>query len=320
MTSSPAAHGSPIPPAPLAPAAGPVVPGLAGLYLRLICVPAIWGGTFIAGRIVSASLPPATAGFIRFVFATLALLVALQMSRGLRVLKQVTRRQLLGTMALGATGIWAYNLLFFSALAVMPAGRTSLIIALNPVVTLLIAAAFLGDRLSATRWAGVGLALLGVWIVVTHGDLSQLAQSVGKGELCMFGAICGWAVYTLLGRKVLQGLSPLVATLLASLWGTLFLGIVALFDLPLLHARAFTPGVWAGLAFLGVLGTAVAFVWYYEGINRLGAARTVVFNNLVPIFGVLLGWLMLGEPLSVSLMAGGVLAIAGVFLVNRVGR
>lgn len=295
-------------------------PNLLGLYLRLTCVPAIWGGTFIAGRIVSAHLPPATAAFIRFVFATLALLTALHLTQGLRSIAQVTRRQLLGTMALGATGILAYNLLFFSALEVLPAGRTSLIVALNPVVTILVAAAFLGERLPAMRWVGVGLALLGVWIVVTRGDLSQLMQSIGKGELSMFGAVCAWAAYTLLGRRVLRGLSPLLATLLAAMWGTLFLALLALRDIPALYASAFTPSVWVSLAFLGVLGTAVAFVWYYEGITQLGAARAVMFNNLVPIFGVLLGWLMLGEPLSLSLVAGGALGIAGIFLVNRVDR
>lgn len=303
-----------------APAQPPALSGnkLWGLYLRLTCVPVLWGGTFIAGRLISAQLPPATAGFIRFVFATLALLAALHFTEGLRAITHITRHQLLGTMALGATGIFMYNLLFFTALSVLPAGRTSLIIALNPVVTLLIAAALLGDRLSATRWLGVALALLGVWVVVTRGDLSQIAQSLGKGELSMFGAVCAWAVYTLLGRKLLQGLSPVLATLWAAIWGTLFLGLLALRDLPHVHAAAFTPEVWAGLVFLGVLGTAVAFVWYYEGIRQLGAARTVVFNNLVPIFGVLLGWLILGETLSVSLLVGGVMAVGGVFLVNRV--
>jgi drug/metabolite transporter (DMT)-like permease len=297
-----------------APAGGKIL----GLYLRLTCVPVLWGGTFIAGRVISAHLPPATAGFIRFVFATLALLAALHFTEGLRAIARITRRQLLGTMALGATGIFMYNLLFFTALSVLPAGRTSLIIALNPVVTLLIAAALLGDRLSATRWLGVALALLGVWVVVTRGDLSQIAQSLGKGELSMFGAVCAWAVYTLLGRKLLQGLSPVLATLWAAIWGTLFLGLLALRDIPHVHATSFTPEVWAGLVFLGVFGTAVAFVWYYEGIRQLGAARTVVFNNLVPIFGVLLGWLILGEALSVSLLVGGVMAVGGVFLVNRV--
>jgi drug/metabolite transporter (DMT)-like permease len=292
--------------------------GLLGIYLRLTCVPLLWGGTFIAGRIISAHLPPATAGFIRFVFATLALLVALHFTEGLRALTTLSRRQLLGTMALGATGIFMYNLLFFTALSVLPAGRTSLIIALNPVVTLLLAAVLMGERLHFTRWLGVALALLGVWVVVTRGDLSQIAQSLGKGELSMFGAVCAWAVYTLLGRKLLQGLSPVLATLWAAIWGTLFLGLLALRDIQHVHAASFTPEVWAGLVFLGVFGTAVAFVWYYEGIRQLGAARTVVFNNLVPIFGVLLGWLILGEALSVCLLVGGGLAIFGVFLVNRV--
>ncbi len=305
-------------PATLASTTAPSGNKLWTLYLRLTCVPVLWGGTFIAGRVISAHLPPATAGFIRFVFATLALLAALHFTEGLRAITRITWRQLLGTMALGATGILIYNLLFFTALSVLPAGRTSLIIALNPVVTLLIAAALLGDRLSATRWLGVALALLGVWVVVTRGDLSQIAQSLGKGELSMFGAVCAWAVYTLLGRKLLQGLSPVLATLWAAIWGTLFLGLLALRDIPHVHAASFTPEVWAGLVFLGVFGTAVAFVWYYEGIRQLGAARTVVFNNLVPIFGVLLGWLILGEALSVSLLVGGVTAVAGVFLVNWV--
>ena len=287
------------------------------LYLRLLCVPVLWGGTFIAGRIVSGQLPPATAGFLRYVLACVALLVVLHFSEGLRALGQLSKRQMLGTVALGATGILAYNLLFFHALALLPAGRTSLIVALNPVVTLLLATVLLGDRMSRLRWLGIALALVGVWIVVTRGELVQLLASVGLGELSMFGAVCAWAVYTLLGRKLLQGLSPVVVTLWASLWGMLFLGLVAAPEVAQLQAAAFTPQVAASLLYLGVFGTAVAFVWYYEGIRKLGTARTVVFNNLVPVFGVLLGWLILGEPLSLSLLVGGSLAIAGVFLVNR---
>lgn len=292
--------------------------GLLGIYLKLSCVPVIWGGTFIAGRIVAAHLPPATAASIRYLLATLALLVALHLSQGLRSLVQITGRQLLGTMALGATGIFAYNLFFFSALALLPAGRASVIVALNPAVTLLVAAALMGERLSTTRWLGVGLALAGVWVVVTRGDFSQLTQAIGRGELAMLGAVCAWAAYTLLGRRLLQGLSPLVATLWASIWGMLFLMGMAWRELPTLQASAFTPEVLASLAFLGLLGTALAFVWYYEGIRQLGAARTVVFNNLVPVFAVLISWLVLNEPLNPSLIAGGAMALSGVFLVNRV--
>lgn len=299
------------------PAAASEPTGLLGLYARLICVPAIWGGTFVAGRIVSAHLAPATAALFRYVLATLALLAFFQVTQGLKSLRQVTARQWLGTMALGATGILAYNLLFFSALRTMPAGRTAVIVALNPAMTLMLATVLVGERLSRQRWAGIGLALVGVWVVVTHGDLTELFQSMGSGELSMLGAVAAWSIYTLLGRRLLQGLSPLVATLLASLWGTLFLAVTAWPELGVLSGAALTADVLVSLAFLGVIGTAVAFVWYYEGITPLGAARTVVFNNLVPVFSVLLGWVVLGEPLSASLLAGGALAIAGVFLVNR---
>jgi drug/metabolite transporter (DMT)-like permease len=290
---------------------------LFSVYARLMCVPVLWGGTFIAGRIVSAEVSPATASFARFVFAAIALLISLQLSEGVRALRSLTPKQWLGTAALGATGILIYNLCFFNALALMPASRTSLFVALNPVLTVLVAVALLGDRLTLARWVGMALALLGVWIVITRGDLSQLLQALGAGELFMIGAISAWAAYTLIGRQLLQGMSPLLSTTCAVLWGCVMLGVLALLETPKLGVAAWSFKAWLSLAFLGVLGTAVAFVWYYAGIVRLGAARTVVFNNLVPIFGVLLAWLLLGEPLSWSLALGGVIAVAGVFLVNR---
>ncbi len=291
---------------------------LVWLYLRLTAVPLLWGGTFIAGRVISADLPPATAGFIRFIFASVALLIAVHFSEGLGVLKRVTRRQWIGTFVLGLTGIMLYNICFFNALKYMPASRTSLFIALNPVVTLILAALFFKDRITLTRWFGVLLALIGVLVVVTHGDLSQLAGSFGIGELSMIAAVSVWAIYTLQGRTLLRELSPLVTTLLAALWGTLLLALCAIPELPSLHIQHFTFEVWAGLFYLGVFGTAVGFVWYYQGVARIGAAKTVIFNNLVPVFGVLLGWLLLDEKLTASLIVGGLLAITGVFLVNRV--
>ena len=74
----------------------------------------------------------------------------------------------------------------------------------------------------------------------------------------------------------------------------------------------------AAVLYLGLLGTGLAFVWYYQGVQRLGAARTVVFNNLVPVFGSSFGVLLLGEPLLPSLMIGGAVALAGVMLASGV--
>jgi drug/metabolite transporter (DMT)-like permease len=296
------------------------------LYLKLICIPAIWGGTFIAGRIASAHLLPTTSGALRFMMAFAALCVALQLSEGLASLTKVTKRQWVGTAIMGASGIFAYNLLFFGALAILPATRTSLFVALNPVVTVLLAFVLFHEKLSLQKLFGIAVALLGVTIVVTKGDFSQIQSSFGAGEIMMMGAVSAWAIYTLANRWTMSApalaphhdMSALKATTLAAGWGMLFLGLHSARNLGQIDLTSIPIQVWMSLIFLGVLGTAIAFVWYAQALQELGAAKTVIFNNLVPVFGVLFGWLLLGETLSNSLLLGGALAVIGVFIVNWV--
>ncbi len=286
------------------------------IYAKLVAVPAIWGGTFIAGRILALAVPAAVGALLRYLVAVVALLIATHWLEG--GLPRLTRRQLLGTLLLGLTGILAYNLFFLGALARLPASRTSLIIALNPVVTIAAASLLLGERMSVRRWIGVAVALLGVWIVVSRGDvLGSVTGAVGIGELLMFGGVCSWAAYTLIGRRVLEGLTPLAATTYASLWGTAMLAVAAAPGLRQLQTADLTLPVLASVLYLGVLGTSVAFVWYYQAVQRLGAARTVIFNNLVPVFGASFGVLLLGEPLLPSMLVGGAIAVAGVMLVSK---
>lgn len=288
----------------------------AGLYARLATVPAIWGGTFIAGKVLALAVPPAVGAFLRFLVASIALVLAALLIEGR--LPRLTRRQVLATLALGATGVFAYNLLFLGALARLPASRTSLIVALNPAVTIAAAAWLFGERMTVLRWLGVALALAGVWIVVSRGQvLAPLPGTVGHGELMMFGAVCAWAAYTLIGRSILRGLTPLAATAWASLFGTAMLATVALPDLRGLERQALTPAVLAAVAYLGILGTGVAFVWYYRAVQALGPSRTVIFNNLVPVFGAVFGVLLLGEPMTASMLVGGAVAVTGVMIVSR---
>ena len=291
-------------------------PALAGIYARLALVPVIWGGTFVAGRLLALELPPSVGALLRFVVASAALLVAAVALEGRLPLP--TRRQLVATLVLGATGILAYNLFFLGALARLPASRSSLIVALNPVLTIAAASLLLGERLSARRWFGVGVALAGVCIVVTRGELAGLlGGAIGTGELMMFGAIVAWAAYTLVGRSVLEGLTPIAATTWATLFGTAMLAVVAAPQLPRVDWGAVSLAASLSVLYLGLLGTAVAFVWYYRAVQVLGPSRTVIFNNLVPVFGAAFGVLLLGEPLSVSMVVGGAVAVAGVMLVSR---
>jgi drug/metabolite transporter (DMT)-like permease len=204
------------------------------------------------------------------------------------------------------------------ALQRLPASRAALIIALNPVITITISALALGERLKPRRWLGVAIALSGVWIVITHGDIASVTSAgVGAGELFMLAAVTSWALYTVIGRRVLAGLSPLAATNYAALWGTLLLGVVAAPETLALRSAQFDWRMVASLLYLGVLGTAVAFVWYYTSIKRLGTATASIFTNLVPVFGVAISVALLGEALLPSMLIGGAVAIVGVMMVSR---
>jgi drug/metabolite transporter (DMT)-like permease len=269
---------------------------------------------------------------LRFMMAFAALCLALHLSEGLRTLSKVTKKQFIGTAVMGVSGIFAYNLLFFGALTILPATRTSLFVALNPVITVILAFVLFDERLTLQKMTGIAFALTGVTIVVTRGDLSQVISSFGKGEIMMLGAVTAWAIYTLASRWTMAipppmttgartlAISATKATTMAAGWGMVFLSLHAAPNLLQTDFTLIPLAVWASLFFLGVIGTAVAFVWYAQALQQLGAAKTVVFNNLVPVFGVFFGWLLLGEILSKSLVLGGLLAVIGVFIVNWVRK
>ena len=292
------------------------------VYLKLVCVALFWGGTFIAGRIVSQEIPHMIAAAGRFIVACIfLLLLAWKIEGGL---PKLSRQQWFATFGLGTTGIFLYNICFLAALERMPAGRSALFVSLSPIVTALSMALLFKERLGAMKWLGIAIAFIGATIVISRGDLVHVVQdvssSVGAGELFMLGAVCSWTAYTILGKQALKGLSPIAATTYASLWGLLLLCLGAIHQLPLLDINKLSWQVFSAITFLGIFGTVIGFVWYYEGVKAIGPARTAVFNNLVPVFGVSLSTLILKEPVLISMMVGGVLVIYGVSLTNRVNK
>jgi drug/metabolite transporter (DMT)-like permease len=290
----------------------------AGLYARLALTALFWGGTFIAGRWLALELPHFVAAAGRYVVATAALIGFLWFREG--GLPRPAGSQWLGICVLGATGIFAYNAFFFGALAELPAGRAALIIATNPALTAVAALVIFRLRFAWWQWLGVATAFVGVTIVVSRGDLATLGTTaIGKGEALMFCGAVSWVVYTLVGRSMMQrhnALSPLATTAYASAFGLLLLAAVAAFELPQVQWSRIGPTELVAVAYLGLLGTAVGFVWFYEGVKALGAARASVFTNLVPVFGVALAALVLGEPLLASMIVGGLVTLAGVSLTN----
>lgn len=297
----------------------PIASQNALLYVRLSMVAFLWGGTFVAGRVVSGEMPPLVAATARFGLASLVLLYLVWKAEG--GLPRLTWRQSVLMGLLGLSGVCLYNLFFFAALAEMPASRTALFVAFNPIAVALVGVLIAQRLLPIGQVAGICVALAGAVIVISGGDVAGLMtdvrQSFGQGELFMLAAVGSWVGYTLLGRKALGSLSPLAATTWAALIGFLLLALGLPLAGPVQVPQLPTFTCTLAIIYLAIGGTVVPFVWYYRGVHSLGPERTAVFTNLVPVFGVALGAAILREPVEVSMLVGGALVIAGVSLTNR---
>lgn len=280
--------------------------------MKLVGVALFWAGGFIATRIVAQVLGPFTGAFLRYLVACLILVpLALRVSPGLF---RVDRRQLLRLTLLGFSGVFAYNYFFFNGLRLVPASHGALVVALNPAMVMLFSAWRYGEPIRGMRLTGMLLALAGVACVIARGNPLRILEGFEWGDAYMLGCPVTWAAYTLVGKEALRRATPLEATTWASLTGCAMLFVSAGFEA---WPAQVPTDVWVSLAYLGVVGTVLAFVWYYEGIRILGASRAAIFNNLIPVFTLLLSVLVLGEDVPVYTYAGAAMVLTGVTLVNR---
>ncbi|MBW4535780.1 MAG: DMT family transporter [Pleurocapsa minor HA4230-MV1] len=285
------------------------------IYLQLILTMVVWGGTFVAGKIVAQNLSPFVAAFGRFAIASLCLwlLNIVQKNR----LERLNYRQIFLLALLGLSGVLAYNTFFFLGLKDIAASRAGLIIALNPVTIALGSSLFWREKLSYLKLLGIFIALTGAVLVITKGDLqTAIAQGIGRGELYILGCVVSWVVYSLVGKLAMQQLSVVTTTSYAIWLGTLFLLPLAIWE-----QQNHLPNInWLTglcLMYLGILGTVIAFNWYYIGIKILGAAKAGIFINLVPVFAAIFGFIFLQESFTPILFVGGGCVLVGVSLVNQ---
>lgn len=286
-----------------------------GPHLRLVGMAVLWGASWPAGRIIAQSMPPLAGACLRFVLAALVLLPWMYWAGGFAQLSSWSRQRWLGMAAAGATGVFGYATFFLSGLQHLPAGKAALVITLNPVMTLLMAVWLFKERLNTTIGLGMLLAVLGAVVVISHGEPLQLLQgALGVGELLILGCVVCWVLYTLIGRWMLTGVDALSTTAVTSTIGALLLLIGSLVvegPAGLAMAVHSDGTAWAALLFLAFGATALAYAWYFDGVKALGAGAASGYITLVPLFGVLISALLLGERLDMPMLLGGAMAIAG---------
>ena len=289
--------------------------------LAVLAVVLLWGMSFVSSKaVLNTGFPPLTMALARFGVASLALgILRLWLEPGSRFGRDER-------LLLAASGLFGVTIYFFfetRGIELTSASNASLIIATIPVFT--VAAEYLFFR-TPIRWiqgAGIALSIVGVYLLVGRGE-GRTPREI-EGNLSMLGACLSWVAYVALSRRLHAGTAqkrPAARNLSLTAWQNL---IGAAFMLPLaLTERAgwvlAGPTVWLNILYLGLFCSALGYFLYQYALARLGAVAVVAYVNLIPVVSAAGGLLLLGETLAPVQMAGGLVVIAGVFLVNQPGR
>lgn len=282
------------------------------IYLKLVLVAIMWAGTFIATKMASHVFGSFTGASFRYLVALL-FMVPMMLFKDSKAFK-VTRKQFIQLALLGFSGIFAYSFFFFTGLRMVKASHGALIVALNPVLVMLISSLFGKERISGIKVIGLLLSLTGTAIVISRGDIMDLFTMFTWGDALMLGCPISWAFYTYFAKDALKFTTPLQASTWAILTGMMFIVCFVPFE-PFPVYVDWT--VWLAIVYLGICGSVLGFVWYYEGIKAIGPLKTSAFNNLIPIFAMLLSVILLGETIHAYMLYGSAMVIGGVFVINK---
>ena len=218
-------------------------------------------------------------------------------------------------------GTMGYQLLFMNGMKWTAAGDASLIIPVNPVFTVLLAVPMLGQRLSSRMALGLVVGLAGVVTVVGWSPNTDIPfEHRLIGDVMIGLAALTWAATSNLTKMALSE-----GTLGTSLEIVVWYSIVGWALLtPWMLFEVWSSGVpepsaaeWVSVAYLGLISTVLTYAWFARGIDKIGATAAASYVFLVPVFGVLSGWLMLGESVGVSMLVGFCLIVIGVREVQR---
>lgn len=252
---------------------------------------------------------------LRLLVSAIVLIVIAWKNRERKPLK-INRSMLWQIFQYSVLASGLYQVLFLLGIANTTSGNASLIMSTVPMWTALLALIFLNERLSRLAWTGLWIALIGTIIVTARNGFSGNSEFL-LGNAIMLVAALTWASGTVKSRKLLNEISPLTLSAIAS---TMMLPLHFAIAAPTLReSLRVLPQieVWLPLLYSGIFSTGVALVMWNYGVREAGAAHAAVFQNMIPVIAFVSAWIVRGETVSITQIIGGSLIISGLVVMRR---
>lgn len=285
------------------------------ISLLLAFVSLVWAGSFVAVRLAVKEISPVDLGFLRFLVATPFMVLILLLS------KKETRlpaKELLSLSVLGLTGVTLLYIFQFIGIEYTTASTSAVLINTNVIFIVLLSATFLKEKFPLRKSAGIAFSFVGVLVVI----FAQMTnESIAFSNVFLIGCIfiilsafC-WAIYSIVGKRLLDKYDPFTVTTYAFVLGTIFFLPVVLPDITdVIQGVSFNG--WMAILYLALICSVFGYVAWYYALSRLEAGRAAVFLNLIPLFTIVISFFT-GEIPTFIFLIGAILIIYGVYLTQK---
>jgi drug/metabolite transporter (DMT)-like permease len=284
----------------------------------------MWTFNFLAAKIALRQIDPITLGPLRVELAALIML-ALFAATARRAAGEGQRRTPFDRkdfwrfVLLGLFGVAGNQMLFLIGLKYTTIGHSSLIIGSGPITILLLARLQRLELLTVNKLLGMVLSFSGVALLALEKGIS-LNSGTLKGDLITFGGSFAFACYTVMSKRIAPKYDTMSMNLYLYVSGAVIVMPLAIWRMARLDWAAVGWQGWAGLFYLALFGSVLAYLIYFWALRRLAASRLAAFTYFQPVLATFLGVGMLGEELTHNLLGGGALVLVGVYLAERMPR
>jgi drug/metabolite transporter (DMT)-like permease len=277
----------------------------------LILANLFWAGNYICGKYVIGTMQPIQINFLRWLIAAMILFPLAQVIE--KPKWKTIWREWKMLLVLSVLGIIGYNILLYEALYFTTSLDAALINSVNPAMIAIFAAWLLKEKLSKVNVLGLVVSLIGVLLVLTHGNLLRVfAINYNTGDLFMLMVIISWTFYTLLSNRI-KGLPPIGATAVTVVLSLL---LMLPFFIYSNFNWSFTPATTLGILYLALFPSVGSLLFWNIGVPVVGSSHAGIFLNLITVFTAIIS-ILLGNGINFFQIIGGIVVIFGVYLTNK---
>ena len=281
----------------------------------LVLVSLVWAGSFVVVKIVTEEIDPVFLGFLRFLVATpIMFLILLIRGKGI----SIPRKELPSLSILGLTGVTLLYLFQFIGIDITNASTAAVLINTNVIFIAILSALFLKETFGRKKISGVSLSFLGVIVIIFFNAPKEtfLLENIFLLGciLILLSAFC-WAIYSIVGKRLLKTYDMFTVTAYAFALGSLFYLPFVISDI-VTTLQTVTIGAWLAVLYLALVCTVFGYIGWYYALKKTEASKAAVFLNLIPLFTIIMSFLI-GESITVFFLLGAILITFGIYITQK---